>query len=94
MPKVTQMPASPLPLPPPSPASAYQIFELKCVAKLKQTTAGKGGEGECGVKRDGVRPNGSSKTAETVAKKQKAQKQTKKIKVCDAMLQFDKRWAH
>lgn len=46
------------------------------------------------VKRDGVRPNGSSKTAETVAKKQKAQKQTKKIKVCDAMLQFDKRWAH
>lgn len=39
MPKVTQMPASPSPLP--SPASAYQIFELKCVAKLKQTT-GKG----------------------------------------------------
>lgn len=58
MPKVTQMPASPSPLPLPSPASAYQIFELKCVAKLKQTTAGKGAEGECGVKRDGVRPNG------------------------------------
>lgn len=43
MPKVTQMPALPLP----SPASAYQIFELKCVAKLKQTTAARGkGEGE------------------------------------------------
>lgn len=92
MPKVTQMPASPSPLPLPSPASAYQIFELKCVAKLKQTTAGKGERGR--VRGDGVRPNGSSKTAETVAKKQKAQKQTKKIKVCDAMLQFDKRWAH
>lgn len=92
MPKVTQMPASPLP----SPASAYQIFELKCVAKLKQTTAAKGdgGRGRVRGKRDGARPNGSSKTAETVAKKQKAQKQTKKIKVCDAMLQFDKRWAH
>lgn len=42
MPKVTQMPASSLP----SPASAYQIFELKCVAKLKQTTAAKGDGGK------------------------------------------------
>lgn len=47
--------------------SAYQIFELKCVAKLKQTAR--------------------ALRHQTVAKK-------KVDANSEAMLQFDKRWAH